>query len=237
MLGRVGALVDGPGFVPHLSGRQNLELAARQIERSGRQTDLERAVALSHLGHDVDRPVSGYSHGMGYRLALAHALLDDPDLLLLDEPTTGMDPAQIDEVHGAITACAAAGTTILLSTHRMSEIELVCTDVAVMHAGRLLAIGPVAEVVGATRMLVLVDDPEGAVAVLRQRPGVSGVSALGPGTVAVEGVSLRPVELCDTCVAAGLTVSGFRAANFADRYTDLVAGTTSDPVPVEPAPP
>ena len=135
VLGRVGALVDGPGFVPHLSGRQNLELAARQIERSGRQTDLERAVALSHLGHDVDRPVSGYSHGMGYRLALAHALLDDPDLLLLDEPTTGMDPAQIDEVHGAITACAAAGTTILLSTHRMSEIELVCTDVAVMHVG------------------------------------------------------------------------------------------------------
>ncbi len=233
VLGRVGALVDGPGFVPHLSGRRNLELAVRQIERSGRRTDLERAIALCHLGEAVDRPVSGYSHGMGYRLALAHALLDDPDLLLLDEPTTGMDPAQIDEVHGAIAACAAAGTTVLLSTHRMSEVELVCTDVAVMHAGRLLAAGPVADVVGPTRVLLSVDDVAGAVLATRGLPGVSRATVAGSGTIAVEGGALRPVELCDTCVAAGVSVSGFRMANFSDRYADLFDGVDRGPVPAD----
>jgi ABC-2 type transport system ATP-binding protein len=237
VLGRVGALVDGPGFVPHLSGRRNLELAARQIELTGGRADLERAVALCRLGEAVDRPFSGYSHGMGYRLALAQALLGEPDLLLLDEPTTGMDPAQTMEVHAAIGACAEEGTTVLLSTHRMSEVELVCTDVAVMHAGRLLAAGPVAELVGPAQVLVEVDDAEAAVVVLRRSPGVSGAVVVGAGTVAVVGGSLQAVDLCETVVAAGLAVRGFRSANFADRYAEMFDAATTDPVVAEPAEP
>ena len=152
-LGRVGALVDGPGFAPHLSGRRNLGLAVRQIELTGGRADADRAIELAGLGEAIDRPFSSYSHGMRYRLALAQALLDAPDLVLLDEPTTGMDPVQLAEVHSAIAGCARVGTTVLLSTHRMSEVGEVCTDAVVMHAGRLLAAGPVADLVGSERVL------------------------------------------------------------------------------------
>lgn len=236
VLARVGALVDGPGFVPHLSGRRNLGLAARQIERSGRQVDFEQAVAVADLGTALDRPVAGYSHGMGYRLALAQALLGGPELLLLDEPTTGMDPARVGEVHAAVADAVAAGTTVLISTHRLAEVERICTDVAVVHAGRLLATGPVAEVVGPARVLLLVDDSRAATAAVRGRPGVAEVEAVGPGTVAVAGDDLAPVELCTAVAAAGVTVSGFRTASFADRYADLVASGTTGRVPEDARP-
>src|SRR5450631_3760471 len=123
VLGRVGALVDGPGFVPHLSGRRNLDLSARQIRLSGGSVDLDVAVGMSGLGQAIDRAYSGYSHGMRYRLAMAQALLGSPDLLLLDEPTTGMDPSQAFDVHDAIAACSATGTTVVLSSHLMSEVQ------------------------------------------------------------------------------------------------------------------
>jgi ABC-2 type transport system ATP-binding protein len=232
VLGRVGALVDGPGFVPHLSGRRNLELAARQIELAGGRADIERAIDLCHLGDAVDRPFSGYSHGMGYRLALAQALLGDPELLLLDEPTTGMDPAQITEVHAAISACAESGTTVLLSTHRMSEVELVCTDVAVMHRGRLLAAGAVEDLVGPEQLLFRVDDADAAASVLLRSAGVATAAVVGPGMVAVDGQSLDAVDLCEAVVEAGLAVHGFRTANFADRYAEIFdAGSDGAAVP------
>jgi ABC-2 type transport system ATP-binding protein len=236
VLGRVGALVDGPGFVPHLSGRANLELAARQIELTGGRADLSRAIALSDLGPAVDRLFADYSHGMGYRLALAQALLGDPDLLLLDEPTNGMDPAHTAEVHAAIGACADSGTTVVLSTHRMSEVETVCSDAAVMHNGKLLAAGSVRDLVARERLLILVDDTEAAIAALRGIPGVMSVAAAGPGTVAVEGSGLRPVDLCESMVGAGLTVTGFRSASFADSYASMFDGAT-DSIPAEHRPP
>jgi ABC-2 type transport system ATP-binding protein len=145
VLGRVGALVDGPGFVPHLSGRRNLELAQRMISRRDGPADLERAVAIAGLGEAIDRPYRTYSHGMRYRLGLAQALLGNPDLLLLDEPTTGLDPAHILEVRDAINAARSAGTTVVFSSHVMSDVEQLCTHVAVMRAGRAIATGPIAQ--------------------------------------------------------------------------------------------
>lgn len=224
-LQRVGTLVDGPGFVPHLSGRRNLELAARQIALTGGQADIDRAIELCDLGEAIDRRYSSYSHGMGYRLGLAQALLGAPDLVLLDEPTTGMDPAQLAEVHIAIAECARVGSTVVLSTHRMSEVEQVCTDAAVLSGGRLVAAGPVADLVGRNpKVLVTIDDGDRAVVALLHVPGVSSVVAIGPGAVAVEGESLRPVELCEALAGAGVAVSGFRAANFADSYQEILGG-------------
>ncbi|HLY50151.1 MAG TPA: ABC transporter ATP-binding protein [Solirubrobacteraceae bacterium] len=147
VLARVGALVDGPGFVPHLSGLQNLELAERMIHRRNGRSDLEGAIAIAGLGGAIERQYKTYSHGMRYRLGLAQAMLGAPDLLLLDEPTTGLDPAHILEVREAIGAAARAGTTIMLSSHEMAEVQEICTHAAVMEGGRLIANGPVEELI------------------------------------------------------------------------------------------
>lgn len=177
---------------------------------------------MADLGEAIDRSFSSYSHGMRYRLALAQALLGEPDLLLLDEPTTGMDPVQIQEVHAAIAACAESGKTIVLSSHQLSEVELVCTHAAVLRSGRLMATGPVAELIGARpRVRFDVDDPDSAIALLRRQPGVSVALASGPGSVTVEGEMLSPLALLEALHTAGVTVSGYRSTNFEDSYLDL----------------
>jgi ABC-2 type transport system ATP-binding protein len=145
VLARVGALVDGPGFVPHLTGRQNLRLACRMAHQPDGAAGLDRAIEIAGLGEALDRPFKTYSHGMRYRLGLAQALLGAPELLLLDEPTTGLDPAHIREIRQAIAGAAAAGTTVVFSSHLLSEVQRVCTHAAVMSGGRLLACGAVGE--------------------------------------------------------------------------------------------
>jgi len=147
-LARVGALVDGPGFVPHLSGLANLRLAARMPGAALGEQDIERAIAIAGLGSAIERAYRTYSHGMRYRLGLAQALLGEPDLLLLDEPTTGLDPAHIAEIRQVIRLVAERGATVLLSSHQLAEIEHVCTHAAVMREGRLIAWGALAELRG-----------------------------------------------------------------------------------------
>lgn len=159
VLHRVGAMVDGPGFVPHLTGMQNLELARRMIERrdgrdgrdgpAGPDRVMDRAIEMAGLGDAIDRQYKTYSHGMRYRLGLAQAMLGKPDLLLLDEPTTGLDPAHILEIRDAIARAAREGATVVFSSHVMSEVEQICTHAAVMRSGRVLASGPVSELLAA----------------------------------------------------------------------------------------
>jgi ABC-2 type transport system ATP-binding protein len=222
VLGRVGALVDGPGFVPHLSGRQNLDLACRQIRLAGGPADLDAAIESTGLGSAIDRRFSDYSHGMRYRLAIAQALLGRPDLLLLDEPTTGMDPAQSHEVRAAIAERASAGATVVISSHQLSEIEVVCTHATIMRQGRLVASGSVPDLVGTLPLVrVDVDDAARGVVVLGAMPGVTRAVQAGPTAVVVEGRSLRPVDLVDSLHAAGLTVTGFRSRTFEDSYLAL----------------
>jgi ABC-2 type transport system ATP-binding protein len=153
VLGRVGALVDGPGFVPHLSGLDNLRLAWRLTRRPDVEADLDHALDIAALGPAIHRRYHTYSHGMRYRLAFAQALLGRPDLLILDEPTTGVDPVHMRDARDAIAEVARRGATVLLSSHVMSEVERVCSHAAVMQDGRLLAFGPVSELVGPGRTL------------------------------------------------------------------------------------
>jgi ABC-2 type transport system ATP-binding protein len=152
-LGCVGALVDGPGFVPHLSGLDNLRLAWRMTRRSEDEADLDQAVDLAGLGDALRRRYGTYSHGMRYRLGLAQALMGQPELLLLDEPTTGLDPAHICDVRAAIAEVGRRGATVVLSSHLLSEVEQVCTHAAVMQHGRLIASGSVADLVGGRETL------------------------------------------------------------------------------------
>lgn len=142
ILSRVGALVEGAGFLPHLSGRENLELYWRASGRTG-ESYLEEVLEIADLGTAVDRKVKAYSQGMRQRLGIAQAMLGKPDLLVLDEPTNGLDPPQIKAMREVMKNYAASGRTVIVSSHMLSEVEQTCSHVVVMHRGQLIAVGEV----------------------------------------------------------------------------------------------
>ena len=144
VLAQVGALVEGPAFYGHLSGRQNLQLsdaAGRGSVRGTRRARVEEALEQVGLGGVDQRAVKAYSLGMRQRLGLACALLRQPRLLVLDEPTNGLDPQGIREVRDLLLALNAAGTTVFLSSHLLSEVEALCTRIGVLDRGRMVLQG------------------------------------------------------------------------------------------------
>ena len=143
-LRRVGAIVETPTFYPYLSGRANLKYF-QGISRHGSRDEVDRLLELVGLTGRAGSKFRTYSLGMKQRLGLAYALLGDPELLFLDEPTNGMDPAGMAEVRGLISRLGAEGPTILLSSHLLNEVEQVCDSVAILSNGRLIQQGSVQE--------------------------------------------------------------------------------------------
>ena len=139
-LANLGSFVEGPGFLPHLSGRENLSLYWKSI---GRDDDpkLEEALEIAGLGTALDKKVRSYSQGMRQRLAIAQAMLGMPDLLVLDEPTNGLDPQQIVAMRKVLKRYAKTGRTVIISSHLLAEVQQTCTHVVLMHRGRLIAFG------------------------------------------------------------------------------------------------
>ncbi|OIJ98613.1 ABC transporter ATP-binding protein [Streptomyces sp. MUSC 14] len=174
VLSRVGAFVEGAGFLPHLSGRENLELYWRATGRPPADAHLEEALEIAGLGDALARAVRTYSQGMRQRLAIAQAMLGLPDLLILDEPTNGLDPPQIREMREVMIRYAAGGRTVIVSSHLLAEVEQSCTHLVVMDRGRLVQAGPVHEIVGSGDTLLV------GTAVPVQEPVVEKVGAL-PG--------------------------------------------------------
>ena len=166
VLSRVGAFVEGPGLLPHLSGRDNLRLSWAASGRPAHESQLETALEIAGLGSSVDRRVKTYSQGMRQRLAIAQAMLGLPELLILDEPTNGLDPPQIAEMRLVLRSYAETGRTVVISSHLLAEVEQTCTHVVVMHRGRLIAAGSVDEIAGSDEVTLAVDDPARAQAVL-----------------------------------------------------------------------
>jgi ABC-2 type transport system ATP-binding protein len=151
VLSRLGCFVEGPGFLPHLSGRENLRLYWRATGRPEGDARMAEALEIAALGAALERPVRTYSQGMRQRLAIAQAMLGMPDLLVLDEPTNGLDPPQIAEMRRVLIRYARQGRTVIVSSHLLAEVEQVCDHVVVMHRGRLIAAGRVSDLlVGAT---------------------------------------------------------------------------------------
>ncbi|MEU6606647.1 CocE/NonD family hydrolase [Streptomyces shenzhenensis] len=155
VLSRVGAFVEGAGFLPHLSGRENLELYWRATGRPAEDAHLDEALEIAGLGDALARAVRTYSQGMRQRLAIAQAMLGLPDLLILDEPTNGLDPPQIREMREVMIRYAAAGRTVIVSSHLLAEVEQSCTHLVVMDRGRLVQAGPVGEIVGSGETLLV----------------------------------------------------------------------------------
>ncbi|MDO5499363.1 MAG: alpha/beta fold hydrolase [Propionibacteriaceae bacterium] len=153
VLRRVGALVEGPGFMPHLTGRQNLRAYWAATGRPEAEAGFGEALEVAALGGALDRPVKSYSQGMRQRLGIAQAMLGRPDLLILDEPTNGLDPPQIAAMRPILQAYAATGRTVVISSHLLWEVEQTCTHVVVMDAGQVLVSGPVAELLEGKRHL------------------------------------------------------------------------------------
>jgi len=144
-LANLGSFVEGPGFLPHLSGRENLNLYWRSVGRTG-ENHLDEVVAITKLGTALDKKVRSYSQGMRQRLAIAQAMMGMPDLLVLDEPTNGLDPQQIAEMRQVLKDYASTGRTVVVSSHLLAEVQQTCTDVVLMHRGKLIAFGPMEEI-------------------------------------------------------------------------------------------
>jgi ABC-type multidrug transport system ATPase subunit len=228
VLPRVGALVEGPAAWDHLSGRANLRLldaAGGGGRRRTRRARVDGALERVGLAGIDRRPVGAYSLGMRQRLGIAAALLREPELLLLDEPTNGLDPRGIGEVRALLLDLHAAGTTVVLSSHLLSEVEALCTRVGVVDAGRL----------------VLTDDldalraPTGRIRV--RTPDAASVAGLLDGrVVARDGDALLvrgddPGELNAWLVAGGVRVTELAAERRSlEQVVLALTGSGSDRV-------
>jgi ABC-type multidrug transport system ATPase subunit len=226
VLPRVGALVEGPAFHPYLSGRANLQ----RLDAADRTADPDSSgprisAALDRVGllAAAGKRYRAYSLGMRQRLALAAALLAPRNLLILDEPTNGLDPQGTREVRGLITQLAAEGATVLLSTHLLSEVEQICTHVGVMHLGRLVAQEPLERLraQAVPRARVDTDRPQDAARVLRAL-GLSDVDIEPAGATGVlDGVA--PEKVVAALVHDGVPVRGFgvQAPDLEDVFVSL----------------
>ncbi len=177
VLSRLGSFVEGTGLQPHLSGRDNLRLYWAATGRPAEDAHMEEAIEVAGLGAAIDRPVRRYSQGMRQRVAIAQAMLGLPDLLVLDEPTNGLDPPQIHAMRAVLRDYAATGRTVIVSSHLLAEIEQTCSHVVVMAKGRKIAQGTVEEIIGTGGAVLvgLADDAETdrAIAILSTLPGVT----------------------------------------------------------------
>ncbi|OZM72185.1 ABC transporter ATP-binding protein [Amycolatopsis antarctica] len=206
VLSRIGSFVEGAGFLPHLSGAANLELYWAASGRPDDKAHVAEALEIAGLGDAVHRRVRTYSQGMRQRLAIAQAMLGLPELLVLDEPTNGLDPPQIHQMREVLQRYAATGRTVLVSSHLLAEVEQTCTHVVVMHRGALVASGEVSEIVAAGGEATFrVDRPEDAAEVLRSAAGVTGVEIEG-SLVHADLDGLPRAEAIATLVGAGVAV-------------------------------
>jgi ABC-2 type transport system ATP-binding protein len=224
-LARVGAIVEEPKFHGHLTGRENLRIvaAARGREAFGR---IDGALDRVGLTARADERVRAYSLGMKQRLGIARCLLADPQLLLLDEPMNGLDPAGIQEFRGFVHRFVAAGGTIVLSSHLLDEVEKACDHVAIVDQGTVVAQGSIAELRGEGGRVVLVevDEPARAAALLSAHPAVERVQDDGgPLEVALhDGVDAVPA-LNRSLVAAGFDVRRLepQQASLEQRFLEI----------------
>ncbi|HEX4357626.1 MAG TPA: alpha/beta fold hydrolase [Pseudonocardia sp.] len=206
VLSRIGSFVEGPGLLPHLSGAANLRLYWASTGRPEEQAHLAEALEIAGLGTALDRAVRTYSQGMRQRLAIAQAMLGLPDLLVLDEPTNGLDPPQIQAMREVLRRYAQGGRTVLVSSHLLAEVEQTCDQVVVMHRGAVVADGSVAELVaGGGQASFLVDDPARAAALLTGLAGVGAVQVDGDAVYADLNGTPR-AEVVGELVRAGVAV-------------------------------
>ncbi|MFF5206125.1 ATP-binding cassette domain-containing protein [Streptosporangium sp. NPDC000396] len=229
VLSRTGALVEGPAFYPYLSGEANLRRYDAADPAADPRTATARiGLALERVGlaAAARKRYRAYSLGMRQRLAIAAALLGPRELLILDEPTNGLDPQGTREVRGLVKEIAAEGTTVFVSSHLLAEVEHMCSHVAVMRAGRLVAQGPIAGLRDAEAARIRVETPDTAeaTAVL----GSLGLPQVrvGDAEVSAELGAEAPERVCAALVAGGVAVRGLAVQR--PSLEDVFVGLTGE---------
>jgi ABC-type multidrug transport system ATPase subunit len=206
-LARVGALIEGPSFYPFLSGRDNLRALA--LHAGAPVSRIETVLDDVGLASRGDDRFGTYSQGMKQRLGIAAALLKDPELLILDEPTNGMDPAGMAEMRTFIRALGKGRRTVLLSSHLMTEVEQICDRVGVINKGSLVGEGTVDELRGRERLWVRADPLDDAARLLETLRGVEGVTH-SDGGLRIVADPAAAATINRALVEAGIAVAELR---------------------------
>ncbi|NUS72056.1 MAG: ABC transporter ATP-binding protein [Corynebacteriales bacterium] len=225
-LHKVGALIEGPAFHPYLSGEANL----RRLDAA--DTGVDPRTSSTRIGHALERvgltAAAGktfrtYSLGMKQRLGIAAALLCERELLVLDEPTNGLDPQGTREVRSLILELAAEGVTVLLSTHLLSEVEQVCSHVGVLRAGVLQAQGPLASLRPTPQLRIVTIDTVSTVAVLDRLGIAATVNDSGSVVAAFSAENPQPPDILRSLVNEGIAVREFRIEqpNLEETFIEL----------------
>lgn len=208
----VGAMIEAPALYPYLSGRDNLRVLARADGLA--ETRVQAALEMVELTDRAADRFGGYSQGMKQRLAIAAALLAEPALVILDEPTNGLDPAGTVEIRHLVRMLAQGGRTVLISSHLLHEVEHICDQVAILKQGRLIAQGPVAELLHQHEGVVVRVDGEGAVemalALLRPLEWIKGIEATDGRMLHISVPITRTAEINRLLVTQGIAVTELR---------------------------
>ena len=225
VLARVGAIVEEPRFHPFLTGRENLEVVAAARGAAAFER-IDGALERVGLSARADERLKKYSLGMRQRLGVARALLGDPELLILDEPTNGLDPAGILEFRGLVRRLVGEGRTVVLSSHLLDEVEKICDAVAIVDKGRVVWQGPIGAISGGgpRTLHVAVDDEAAALALLDGHavetvPGGLRVTVPGDADTAVA------AEINRQLVAAGIAVHRLELshASLEQRFLEITS--------------
>lgn len=223
LLGRIGSLIESPPGYGHLTGRENMQLIRRLLNLTARQVD--QAVETVRMRDQMDKKVSNYSLGMKQRLGIAMALAKQPDLLILDEPTNGLDPAGIEEIRELLRDLATAGVTVMVSSHLLEEIDKTATVLGILSGGEMIFQGSRKELFAASTPDVIIDcsDPGHALSLFNQ--DLDG--RLAGESVLLSNINERSTaQVVSSMVGAGIDVFGVRRdeQSLEDVFMDLTKG-------------
>jgi len=232
---QIGTLLETPNFYHYLSGQKNLKIAAAIKQRS--ESDIPRVLDKVNLTQRKDSKFSTYSLGMKQRLAIASTLLGDPDILVFDEPTNGLDPAGIAEIRELMKQLNRQGKTIIMASHILDEVEKVCTHVAIIQKGDLKTVGTVHDVLAASgedqaatiEVEVGAENLQALEEALKQLPGLVHVYHSGNGLIVESGDSIATSAINKFCFEKGITLSqlNLKRKSLEKRFLEIT-GTQSD---------
>lgn len=220
---KIGSLLETPNFYPYLSAKQNLSIVCKIKNVSG--SEVNRVLSIVDLLNRADSKFKTYSLGMKQRLAIASALLGDPEILVLDEPTNGLDPQGIAEIRAIILDLAADGKTIIMASHILDEVEKTCTHVAVLKQGNLLTYGPIKTVLNKhEQIIVAAEDNDLLKITLSQIDGVSNITSIGNKVSVILAKGKNSTYLNKALFDKGIIVSeiGIQKSDLEANFLELI---------------